>query len=92
MNALNVKCHSLIQVLFNHHCIFRNYVTGLQAAAISEDSTKKLSVDSSKAYPSGCKDKLRRADSSNSLNTSYSRYGIGIKYGSLMKIIFDCIE
>ena len=85
MNALNVfEPHLgviLIHVLFNHHLnlIFRNYVTGLQAAAISEDSTKKLSVDSSKAYPSGCKDKLRRADSSNSLNTSYSRYSIYIK-------------
>jgi hypothetical protein len=57
--------------------MFKNYVTGLQAAAISEDSTKKLSLDSSKAYPSGCKDKLRRADSSNSLNTSYSsEYGL----------------
>ena len=85
MNALNVfEPHLgviLIHVLFNHHLnlIFRNYVTGLQAAAISEDSTKKLSVDSLKANPSGNKDKLRRADSSNSLNTSYSRYGIYTK-------------
>ena len=71
----------LIQVRFSNYLyiIFRNYVTGLQAAAISEDSTKKLSVDSLKANPSGNKDKLRRADSSNSLNTSYSRYGIYTK-------------
>ena len=81
MTSFTVFKLVLIQVRFSNYLntIFRNYVTGLQAAAISEDSTKKLSVDSLKANPSGNKDKLRRADSSNSLNTSYSRYGIYTK-------------
>ena len=49
----------------------------------ASSESKKVSVDSSK--PS--RERLRRADSSNSLNTSYSRYYYNLCSGSIYETL-----